>query len=394
MPADLFKLKAKFCFEKALSFVLRKPIYFNDVSLKRKFSLILSISVLFTLALLPDNGRAQDSRGLVPIAAAVCPPFVMQEGGNLDGLAIFLWDRVGRELDITYDISVMNFGDMIESVATGRSAVGVSCLSITPEREELVDFSHSFFETHKAIGIKKVSYLSSIRQFLLSPRILTAIIIVFGAAAVVGGIFYLLEHKINSKLYAMKTRGGKVMEALVIGLLFVTRGPIRCYEFKTPTARILSALLAVGSTIMVASITAILASAFTLEQIRSEIRSPEDLAKVRVATLADSTSAEYLQRSGIAARTFATLSEVVTSLETDRVDTVVMDAPALKYEILQGREQGRFETPEVLPYEFEEQNYAFALQDESEYVEVLNRALLSVRKSPAWEAEVLRYIGK
>jgi hypothetical protein len=68
-------------------------------------------------------------------------------------------------------------------------AVGISCLSITSEREERVDFSHSFFETHKAIGIKKARYLSSIRQFLLSPRILTAIIIVLGAAALLGGVF-------------------------------------------------------------------------------------------------------------------------------------------------------------------------------------------------------------
>ncbi|WP_171208166.1 MULTISPECIES: transporter substrate-binding domain-containing protein [unclassified Ruegeria] len=362
--------------------------------MKREISFILSISVLLALVSLPAIGRAQDRSGPVPIAAAVCPPFVMQEGENLDGLAIFLGARVARELGLDYDITLMNFGDMIDSVAEGRSAVGISCLSITPEREERVDFSHSFFETHKAIGIKKASYLRSIRQFLLSPRILTAIIIVLGAAALVGGIFYLLEHKINAKLYAMKTRGGKVMEALVIGMLFVTRGPIRYYEFKTPTARILSAVLAIGSTIMVASITAILASAFTLEQIRSEIRSPDDLVNVRVATLADSTSSEYLQRSGIAARSYDSLTEVVTSLEAHRVDAVVMDAPALKYEILRSREQGRFEDLEVLPYEFEEQNYAFALQDESEYVEVLNRALLSVRKSLAWDTEVLRYIGK
>ncbi len=361
-----------------------------------KHSPFLFIAVTLTVLglLMPSKSGAQERSGPVPVAASLCPPFVIEEAGKLDGLALFLWDRVARDLGLDYDITLMNFGEMIDSVATGQSAVGVSCLSITSEREERVDFSHSFFETHKAIGVKKASYLRSIHQFLLSPRILTAIIIVLGAAVLVGGVFYLLEHKINAKLYAMKTRGGKVMEALVIGLLFVTRGPIRYYEFKTPTARILSALLAVGSTIMVASITAILASAFTLEQIRSEIHSPDDLANVRVATLADSTSAEYLARSGIAARTYDTLTEVVTSLETGRVDAVVMDAAALKYEILRGQEQGRFETLEVLPYEFEEQNYAFALQDESEYVEVLNRALLSVRKSPAWNAEVLRYIGK
>lgn len=348
-------------------------------------SLFLFIAVILTVLglLMPSNSEAQERSGPAPIAASPRPPAVIEEVGKLDGLAVFLWNRVARELGLDYEISLMNFGDMIDSVAAGQSAVGISCLSIPSEREEHVDFSPSFFETHKAIGIKKVSYLSPVRQFLLRPHILTAIIILLGAAALVGGVFYLLEHKINAKLFAMKTRGSKVMEALVIGPFFVTRGSIRCYEFKTPAARILSAVLAGGSTIMVASIKAILASAFTLEQIRFEIRSHDDLAKVQVATLADSTSAEYLQRSGIAARTFGTLTEVVTSLDKDRVDAVVMDASALKYEILQGCKQVRFEDLEVLPNEFEEQNYAFALRDESQNVEVPSRALLSVRKIPA-----------
>lgn len=354
---------------------------------------ILVVVATIPAILAPKSIMAQQSREPVPVAATICPPFVMESSGQLTGLAVFLWERVAAELEIEYIIEVMNFGDMIDSVASGKSAVGVSCLSITSEREERVDFSHSFFETHKAIGVRKASYLSSIKQFLLSPRIMSAILIVIGAGALVGGVFFLLEHRINSKLYSMTTRGGKVLEALVVGLLFVTRSPIRYYEFKTATARILSALLAIGSTILVASITAVLASAFTIEQIRSEIRSPSDLASVRVATLADSTSAEYLKSSGIAARTYETLEDVVTSLDVGRVDAVVMDAPALKYKILRGQEEGRFESLEVLPYEFQEQNYAFALRDESEYVEVLNRALLSVRKSPAWEAELLRYLG-
>jgi polar amino acid transport system substrate-binding protein len=96
-----------------------------------------------------------------------------------------------------------------------------------------------------------------------------------------------LEHKINDKLYSMKNKGGKLMEAFIAGLLFVTTGPIRYYEFKTLSGRTLAAFLAVGSTIMIASITALLASAFTLDQMHSEITGPQDLAKVRVGAMED-----------------------------------------------------------------------------------------------------------
>ena len=50
------------------------------------------------------------------------------------------------------------------------------------------------------------------------------------------------------------------MEGFILGLLFITRGPVNYYEFQTLTGRVLTVLLAVFTTLFVASITAILAS--------------------------------------------------------------------------------------------------------------------------------------
>ena len=57
-------------------------------------------------------------------------------------------------------------------------------------------------------------------------------------------------------------------------------------------------------------------------------------------------------------------------------------------------EKGRYETLSVLPFVFEKQNYALALPDESPYLEKLNQALLSVRETPEWSVELVKYIGK
>jgi len=38
--------------------------------------------------------------------------------------------------------------------------------------------------------------------------------------------------------------------------------------------------------------------------------------------------------------------------------------------------------------------YAFALPDHSPYVEKLNQALLSVRESPVWRKELVKYFGE
>jgi polar amino acid transport system substrate-binding protein len=192
----------------------------------------------------------------------------------------------------------------------------------------------------------------------------------------------------------MKNKGGRLMEAFIAGLLFVTSGPIRYYEFKTLSGRTIAAFLAVGSTVMVASVTALLASAFTLDQMQSEITGPQDLAKVRVGAMEASTSFDYLQKKGIYSRAFSDRKELLTALDDGRLDAVVSDGAILKYMIKKGQAQRRYGTLSVLPYVFEKQNYAFALTDESPHVEMLNQALLSVRETPEWQMEPVKYIGK
>ena len=184
------------------------------------------------------------------------------------------------------------------------------------------------------------------------------------------------------------------MEAFIAGLLFVTSGPIRYYQFKTLTARILTAFLAVGSTIMIASITALLASAFTIDQMSSEIKGPQDLAKVKVGAMKASTSFEYLQKQGIKSVNFSDRKKLLAALDSGEIDAVVGDDVVLKYNIKADQAKGRYEGLTVLPFVFEKQNYAFALPDESPHIELLNQLLLAVRETSEWREEINTYIGK
>ncbi|MFT5808606.1 MAG: polar amino acid transport system substrate-binding protein [Moritella dasanensis] len=45
--------------------------------------------------------------------------------------------------------------DLLDEIEAGNVEVGISCISITPERELVMDFSHSFYETHLAIAVKE-----------------------------------------------------------------------------------------------------------------------------------------------------------------------------------------------------------------------------------------------
>jgi polar amino acid transport system substrate-binding protein len=343
---------------------------------------------------LPYSLSAQSTEPSIRVAARICPPFVMKDSGQYSGISIFLWEKIAEKYGLAFGIEEYGLEEMMDAVAQGKADIAISCLSITQEREEIIDFSHSFFETHLSIAVKQHGFLHTLQKIFKNKRLFVVVGIVFGAAALIGGILFWMERHINTKLYATKTKIGKLMEAVIVGLLFVTSGPIRYYEFKTLGARILAALMAVGSTVMIAGITALLASAFTLDQMHSDITGPKDLAKLRVGVMESSTSFLYLQEQGINSRTFRDRQELLASLDDGRLDAIVGDAAILKYKIREAQKSGKFEKISVLPFVFEKQNYGLALQDDSPYIEKLNQALLSVRDTPEWKAEIAKFIGE
>lgn len=332
------------------------------------------------------------------VAVAECPPFVIFESGQYSGLAVYLWERVGREMGLDWTYTEYQLGGLLEVIESSNPAelpdVGISCTSVTAEREQLIDFSHSFHETYTAIAVRETTLWSAVTGFFSSPAVFTAILIVLGIAALIGAVFYLLEHNINKKLFSNNTILGRILEPVIIGLMFVTNGPIRFYRFKTLSARVLSTILTLSSTFFIASITAVLASSFTLNAMQTGVRTLDDLRTLHVGALAASTSSAFLSANGIKHQTRQDLDTLVNELDAGELDAIVSDAAFLQYRINQGKQQGQFKSLTVLPYELEAQNYAFMLVEDSPLREGINRALLTERMQADWRAKFLEYLGE
>lgn len=365
-------------------------------SLAYKLVFLVVIPVIATVAF-PLQAEEQASPRLT-VAVAECPPYVIKENGEFSGLAVYLWEQVSQELALDYEYREIPLGSMLELIRNTTVAdlpdVGISCTSVTREREELVDFTHSFSETYTAIAVRETTVLSAVGAFFSKPGVLKTIISILAIAALIGVVFYLLEHRVNKKLFAHHTTLGRIIEPAIIGLMFVSNGPIRHYRFKTLTARVLATMLALSSTLFIAAVTAVLASSFTLDVIRTDVRSLDDLRRLEVAALEASTSSDFLAFNGIPHQTRRDLDELLIDLDAGVVDAVVSDAAFLQYRINRGQQQGEFKTLTVLPNELEAQNYAFVLAEDSELRESMNRALLAVRMQRGWRDKLREYFGE
>ena len=231
-------------------------------------------------------------------------------------------------------------------------------------------------------------------MFLTSPQVLKDLLIILGVDILIGGVFYLLDNRTNKKLFSSNTFIGRIIEPIIVGLMFVTSGPIRFYRFKTLTARVLATILTISSTFLIAAITAVLASSFTLNAMTTEVRTLDDLRNIHVGALLASTSSSFLSGNGIRHETRSDLDMLVKDLDTCDLDALVSDAAFLTDRINQGKQQGPFKSLTVLPYELEAQNYAFILKQDSPLREKINLALLTERMQRDWRDKIQEYLGE
>lgn len=92
--------------------------------------------------ILPDYENFPDTNGIVRIAVSnESPPFDYMSNGKLAGLEIDMILRFCKERGYKPEFMIGRFSSVIPSVASNKCDIGMSILTITPERAENVNFS-------------------------------------------------------------------------------------------------------------------------------------------------------------------------------------------------------------------------------------------------------------
>ena len=142
--------------------------------------------------------------------------------------------------------------------------------------------------------------------------------------------------------------------------------------------------------ITISGFTAAIASSLTVSRLDSSIRGPEDLGDVKVATVKDSTSDGFLQRSRIGARATPDLEQALRLVAEGEAGALVYDAPILRYWVAKGYS----DRVTMLPLTFERQDYAIGLPLDSKHRKPINQSLLRTLSAPDWKEILFRYLGE
>lgn len=348
------------------------------------------------------EGEAAGGRRLV-IATKVAEPFVsVVEGGGepgaegvraeaLEGISIELWRRIAENMELEYELRVVELDELVAGVAAGRFDAGVGAISVTPEREERLDMTHGYFMGGLGIAVGagdgKPSWVRGLAnifswQFAWAVGALSVLLLV------VGVLVWLAERRRNAEQFGGETASGIGSGFWFAAVTMTTVG----YGDKAPrtlAGRLVALVWMFGSIIVISAFTGAIASSLTAAQFSGAVRGVEDLRTARVGVLARSATVEALRDRAVTGRPFATIEEGLEAVRAGTVDAFVHDWAILQHRVTRDY-PGELR---MLEAQFNVGAYAIAVPPGSGLREGLNREILSITRSRAWEDVLARYLG-
>ncbi|ACV68381.1 glutamine ABC transporter substrate-binding protein GlnH [Desulfohalobium retbaense] len=73
-------------------------------------------------------------------------PFEFKKDGEYVGFDIDIWDTIAQDLGLDYKLQPMDFNGIIPALQTGNVDAAIAAITIKSTREEVVDFSHPYYD--------------------------------------------------------------------------------------------------------------------------------------------------------------------------------------------------------------------------------------------------------
>ncbi|MBL8414881.1 MAG: transporter substrate-binding domain-containing protein [Propionivibrio sp.] len=326
-----------------------------------------------------------------PLSVVTTPvaPFVLPKTDPPAGFSIDLWNEVARRMHVEFVWREVPQPELLQAVQRGDADVAIAAITMTTEREMLVDFSHPYFDSGLQIMVRaqqESRFLSALRSMpwqAIGHLFAAAIVIVF----LLANVLWLVERRRNSNFAKGYLRA--IGEGLWGTMLIIATGEHGDRDAPGVVKRVTVVLMWLLGVVLIAQLTAIVTSSQTVERLQSSIHGPDDLPGKTIASVKGTIAGDYLAHRGLPFVNVNYGPEAIRMLSEGEVQAVVFDAPTLQY---WAAKQGQGVVQVVGPL-FRQEKYAIAVAEGSDLRKKINEAILTIYEDGTYEKIYARWFS-
>ena len=331
-----------------------------------------------------------------PLRVAVydVPPYgYVNPDGSLSGISVDLWRRVAERLERQFKlIPVSEMETILSGLEQGHFDAAIGAITITTEREKRVDFSYPAHRSGVAVALRREtgplsalkSYASAITE--LSPLILSSLAML----VLIGIVMWLIESG-HPSARGSESSVVTLRDGLYWAIVTMTTVGYGDKTPKSTVGRVIAVSWMFASLVWVSLLSTSLVSRLTADRVESrDLVASVDLTRKRLAAVAQSSGAEYLEAHALQYMKFNNLPDALNSLAAGKFDAVVNSVGALQYLISK-----RYGSSEEMPQGLLAPAYmAIALPENSPFKRPIDEALVKITSDPEWISLEERFFGK
>ena len=340
----------------------------------RRWSVVLALACFGTALPLQANQ--------LKVGISGSAPFVIKNDDQLSGISLNIWRRVAEDNNLSYELVEQSSPKAgIEAVDDGEIDVLVGPISITSRRLAIpgIDFTQPYYlgKSGVLLPMRPPSILSRVQVFF-GWAVISSVLVLISVLLVVGSLIWLAERNRNSEQFPRQWLPG-ISSGMWFALVTLTTVGYGDKAPITRTGRGITGAWMVISLIAVSSLTASLASAFTLflsGATESGISAPAQLNGRRVAVVEGTSGMELAQRGDMRIVSATNLRSAVQLLVNQQADALIFDRPAIRYHLKNNPDLAL----RLAPFTLSEETYGFVIKPDSPLRTPMDVSILKLQR--------------
>ena len=349
-------------------------------------------SVVLALACVSSGVSVHAGQMRVGISGS--PPFVIKDGSHYSGISVDIWDRVAEDNDISYKLIEQPTPKAgIEAVDDGSIDLLVGPISITSRRLAIpgIDFTQPYFLSKEGIVLPlKTPSIFSRLQVFFGWAVISSVLVLIAVLLAVGSLIWIAEREKNSAQFPRDWLPG-ISSGMWFALVTLTTVGYGDKAPITRTGRSITGAWMVISLIAVSSLTASLASAFTLflsGATETAINSPQQLSGRRVAVVEGTDGMELAENRDMRVVPAPSLDSAIELVLSQKADALIFDRHSIRYHLKQNPDLA----VRLAPFTLSDETYGFVLKPTSPLRTPMGVSILKLQQSGEAEAIANKFL--